>query len=202
MTYTVNTTDAKEPVLPEFKGFEILAGPYTSTESSYSNFNGKVHSSVNIKFTYTLQAKEEGTFTFAPAKITAKGNEIASNSVTIKVLPEGQASSSSQGGVSSSRQSSASSANIGNEDLFVRATLSKGTVYEQEAVLLTYKVYSAVNLTNLSYPSPELKGFNIQEVELPKEKQFELEHYNGRNYNTIVWRQFVLFPQLSTFAFR
>ena len=54
-----------------------------------------------------------------------------------------------------------------------------------------------VNLTNLSYPAPELKGFNIQEVELPQNKQFELEHYNGRNYNTVVWRQYVLFPQQS-----
>ena len=54
-----------------------------------------------------------------------------------------------------------------------------------------------VNLTNLSYPAPELKGFNIQEVDLPQNKQFELEHYNGRNYNTVVWRQYVLFPQQS-----
>ena len=64
-------------------------------------------------------------------------------------------------------------------------------------MLLTYKVYSTVNLTNLSNPTPDLKGFHIQEVQLPREKHFELEHYNGRNYQTVVWRQFVLFPQQS-----
>lgn len=195
LTYTVNTTDAKEPVVGEIPGFELLMGPSISSESSYSNYNGQQSSSVSVTFTYVLLAKEEGTFTIPAAKITAAGKELTSNSVTIKVLPEGQNPQGGQGqrGV---RQSSTST-NIGDQDLFVRAILSKSNVYEQEAVLLTYKVYSAVNLTNLSYPSPELKGFNIQEVDLPQNKQFELEHYNGRNYNTVVWRQFVLFPQES-----
>ena len=195
LSYTINTTDAKEPVISEIPGFELLMGPSASTQTSYSNYNGKESSSVSVTFTYILLAKEEGTFTIPAAKITAAGKELTSNSVTIKVLPEGQNPQGGQG-QRGARQSNTST-NIGEQDLFVRATLSKSNVYEQEAVLLTYKVYSAVNLTNLSYPSPELKGFNIQEVDLPQSKQFELEHYNGRNYNTVVWRQFVLFPQES-----
>ena len=195
LSYTINTTDAKEPVISEIPGFELLMGPSASTQTSYSNYNGKESSSVSVTFTYILLAKEEGTFTIPAAKITAAGKELTSNSVTIKVLPEGQNPQGRQG-QRGARQSN-TSINIGEQDLFVRATLSKSNVYEQEAVLLTYKVYSAVNLTNLSYPSPELKGFNIQEVDLPQNKQFELEHYNGRNYNTVVWRQFVLFPQES-----
>lgn len=195
LTYTVNTTDAKEPVIADMPDFDILSGPNISTQQSYSSVNGKTTSSVSVTFTYILLPKSEGEFTIQPAKINAKDKEITSNSLSIKVLPEDRASSAVQNG--DSRQHSNTSANISNDDLFMRATLSKTKVYEQEAVLLTYKVYSAVNLTNLSFPTPELKGFNIQEVELPQEKQFELEHYNGRNYNTIVWRQFVLFPQQS-----
>lgn len=195
LTYTVNTTDAKEPVIADMPDFDILSGPNISTQQSYSSVNGKTTSSVSVTFTYILLPKSEGEFTIQPAKINAKGKEITSNSLSIKVLPEDRASSAVQNG--DRRQGGNTSANISNEDLFMRATLSKTKVYEQEAVLLTYKVYSAVNLTNLSFPTPELKGFNIQEVELPQEKQFELEHYNGRNYNTIVWRQFVLFPQQS-----
>lgn len=195
LTYTVNTTDAKEPVLADMPDFDILSGPNISTQQSYSSVYGKTSSSVSVTFTYILLPKSEGDFTIQPAKINAKGKEITSNSLSIKVLPEDKASSAAQNG--DRRQGGNTSANISNDDLFMRATLSKTKVYEQEAVLLTYKVYSAVNLTNLSFPTPELKGFNIQEVELPQEKQFELEHYNGRNYNTIVWRQFVLFPQQS-----
>ena len=195
LTYTVNTTDAKEPVIADMPDFDILSGPNISTQQSYSSVYGKTTSSVSVTFTYILLPKSEGDFTIQPAKINAKGKEITSNSLSIKVLPEDKASSAAQNG--DRRQGGNTSANISNEDLFMKATLSKTKVYEQEAVLLTYKVYSAVNLTNLSFPTPELKGFNIQEVELPQEKQFELEHYNGRNYNTIVWRQFVLFPQQS-----
>ena len=197
LSYTINTTDAKEPVIQDFKGFEVLSGPNSSTRQSYSSVNGNVTTSVSVTFTYILLAKEEGTFTIPAASIKAAGKELQSNSVTIKVLPEGQQSSGAQGSAGSARQSVNNSTNIGADDLFVRAIISKSKVYEQEAVLLTYKVYSMVNLTNLSYPAPELKGFNIQEVELPQNKQFELEHYNGRNYNTVVWRQYVLFPQQS-----
>ena len=195
LTYTVNTTDAKEPVIADMPDFDILSGPNISTQQSYSSVYGKTTSSVSVTFTYILLPKSEGEFTIQPAKINAKGKDITSNSLSIKVLPEDKVSSAAQNG--ERRQGGNTSANISNDDLFMRATLSKTKVYEQEAVLLTYKVYSAVNLTNLSFPTPELKGFNIQEVELPQEKQFELEHYNGRNYNTIVWRQFVLFPQQS-----
>jgi hypothetical protein len=42
---------------------------------------------------------------------------------------------------------------------------------------------------------PDLAGFLTQEVQLPQEKSFKLEHHNGRNYGTVVWRQYVLFPQ-------
>lgn len=197
LTYTVNTTNAKEPQIADMPEFDILSGPNISTQQSYSSVNGKMTSSASVTFTYILMPKSEGNFTIPPAKVEVKGKEYTSNSVDIKVLPADQSVASQQGNSNRRRQNNITSTNIGDDDLFMRATLNKTKVYEQEAVLLTYKVYSAVNLTNLSFPTPELKGFNIQEVELPQEKQFELEHYNGRNYNTIVWRQFVLFPQES-----
>ncbi len=197
LTYTVNTTDAKEPKIADLVDFEILSGPNISTKRNFSYVNGKSKATEEVTFTYILMPRQEGTFTIPPAKASVKGKEIASNSITIKVLPEDKASQASQGSGNRSRAQGSTSRSIGSDDLFVRAILSKSKVYEQEAVLLTYKVYTAVNLTNLNFPTPELKGFNIQEIELPQDRQFELDNYNGRNYNTLVWRQFVLFPQES-----
>jgi hypothetical protein len=77
------------------------------------------------------------------------------------------------------------------------ATANKTNVYEQEAILLTYKIYSAVNLTQLDGKLPNLDGFQIQEMPLPRTKQFKIESYNGRNYQTVVWSQYLLFPQKS-----
>ncbi|MHC4055843.1 hypothetical protein, partial [Bradyrhizobium sp. 25ACV] len=68
--------------------------------------------------------------------------------------------------------------------------MNKTKVYEQQAVLLTYKVYSAVNLTSLNGKMPDLKGFHIQEIDLPQQKEWQLEHYNGRNYRALTWRQY------------
>ncbi len=195
LSYTVNTSNAKEPQLPNLDGFKILSGPNISTMSGMQMINGKTTSSAQVTFTYIIVATKEGKVTIPGAKIDVEGKELTSNSVTINILPEEQASASSGSSGRSQYQQSQPSTNISDNDLFMRATISKSNVYEQEALLLTYKVYSAVNLRNLSFPTPELKGFNIQEVDLPKEKEFEPEHYNGRNYNTIVWRQFVLFPQ-------
>lgn len=44
---------------------------------------------------------------------------------------------------------------------------------------------------------PDLDGFHTQEIPLPQQKSLKMEHYNGRNYGTVLWRQYVLFPQRS-----
>ncbi len=199
LTFKVNRANVKEPVIPEITDFSILTGPHSSTQRNWQSINGKMESSESVTFTYILLAEKEGEFRIPAASIMVNGKKYNSNPLRVKVLPPDQNSSpQNQGGGSNAQmQRSSTSTNISDDDLFVRATLSMAKVYEQEAVLLTYKVYSTVNLTNLSNPTPDLKGFHIQEVQLPREKQFELEHYNGRNYQTIVWRQFVLFPQHS-----
>ena len=199
LTFKVNRANVKEPTIPDLSDFNILTGPHRSTQQNYQFVNGKSSKEESVTFTYILMAEKEGEFRIPAASIMVDGKKYSSNPLRLKVLPPDKNSSSqSQGGGNSMQmQNNGSSTNINDDDLFVRATLSMGKVYEQEAVLLTYKVYSTVNLTNLSNPTPDLKDFHIQEVQLPREKHFELEHYNGRNYNTVVWRQFVLFPQQS-----
>ena len=192
LSFTVNSQKVRDFRAPNMKGFGVLMGPSRSTQ--YQNYNGVVTNS--ITFTYILMAEKEGTYTIPGATIVADGNNYTSNSVEIKVLPPDQSSSSA--GSSNSARSSRNQANSGkitDKELFMTATASKTNVYEQEAILLTYKVYTQVNLTALDGDIPDLKGFHTQEVELPNQKTYSLEHYNGRNYNTLVWRQLVLFPQ-------
>ena len=137
----------------------------------------------------------EDTYKIPGATIVADGNNYTSNSVEIKVLPPDQSSGAGSGNSRNSSRNQANSGKITDKELFMMATASKTNVYEQEAILLTYKVYTQVNLTELRGDIPDLKGFHTQEVELPNQKTFTLEHYNGRNYNTTIWRQLVLFPQ-------
>lgn len=198
LTFTVNTQKVKDFRAPSIKGFEVLMGPSRSSQNSTQIINGKVSSSSSITYTYILMAGKEGTYNIPAASIVADGETKISNSLQIKVLPADDASASSaQGGSASSSRSQAVESKITDKDLFITASASKTKVYEQEAILLTYKVYTVVDLRQLYGDMPDLKGFHTQEVELPAQKTFSLEHYNGRNYNTTVWRQYVLFPQQS-----
>ena len=191
LSFTVNSQKVRDFRAPSIQGFEVLMGPSRSTQ--YQNYNGVVTNS--ITFTYILMAEKEGTYKIPGATIVADGNNYTSNSVEIKVLPPDQSSSNAGSGRASSSRNQANSGKITDKELFMLATVNKTSAYEQEAILLTYKIYTQVNLTGLNGDVPDLKGFHTQEVELPNQKTFTLEHYNGRNYNTTVWRQFVLFPQ-------
>ena len=198
LVFTVNSQDIKDFRAPSIKGFDVLMGPSRSQQSSIQIINGKRTSNSSTAFTYILLAGSPGTYTIPAASVEVNGEKVFSNAISIKVLPQDQNSGNSSnngGGSASSSRSQAAGSRISANDLFITATASKTTVHEQEAILLTYKVYTVVNLRQLYGKMPDLKGFHTQEVELPQQKTFTLEHYKGRNYNTTVWSQYVLFPQ-------
>lgn len=200
VSYVVDTQDVEDIRVGNFPGFELLYGPSTSSQSSFQMINGKTTHSSTITFTYVLLAKEEGEFTLPKADVVLEGKTIRSNSSIIKVLPatqknQGSGSSSQQGAQSHSGH--ASEGSISDRDLFISATVSKGKVFEQEAVVLTYKLYTLVNIRQLVGDMPELDGFHCQELDNKAQLSLKYEHYNGRNYGTAIWRQYVLFPQKS-----
>lgn len=200
--FNVNTTDFSDFNAPNFKGFEVLYGPSQSTSSSYQFINGRATSSSSVTYTYTLLCEKAGTHTINSATVEADGKTVVSNELTIKVHPMGGGASSrstnSRGtSVNQTTRPITTGGNIKTSDLFMTATANKTKVYEQEAIILTYKIYTLVNLTQLDGKLPSLDGFQIQEIPLPRTKQFQIEKYNGRNYRTVVWSQYLLFPQKS-----
>lgn len=196
LSYTVTTQNVRDFRAPSIKGFEVLMGPTRSQQSSTQIINGSVSSTSSITFTYILMATAEGNYSIPSATITADGNQIVSNPLQIKVLPADEKSNERTQSGTASRSSSGTS--ISNSDLFITATANKTSVYEQEAILLTYKIYTLVDLRRFdNVKLPDFKGFHSQEVELPNDRRWSLEHYKGRNYQTTVYRQFVLFPQQS-----
>lgn len=200
LTYSVNQR-AKDLRAPEFADFDYIAGPYTSQSSSTTFVNGKRTSSFNLTYTYTLVANKEGSFTIPAATIKVDGEQYTSNGVRIKVLPADQPDtrSNTQSQNSTSNPNNSSSSSASSENIFMRTLVSKTHVHEQEAIQLTYKLYFAgVDIAQLTNNTqlPEFKGFLKQELELG-EIQTELEHYNGRNYQTAVLYRTILFPQRS-----
>ena len=204
LTYSVNQR-SKDLRAPEMPDFDVLAGPYQSTSSSTSFVNGKRTSSFSQTYTYTLMAQRTGTFTIAPASIRVGGDEYTSNGVRITVLPadeqpqQNQQSTGAGAGGHRQSQQSNHSGSVSSENLFIRTIVSKTRVHEQEAILLSYKLYFAgvdvAQFTN-NTKIPEFTGFLKQDLE-QGEIQTELEHYNGRNYQTATLYRTLLYPQHS-----
>lgn len=202
LSYKVNTQDIDDFSAPAVSGFDILMGPSRSMQSSFQMINGRTTQSSSVTFTYILNATKAGTYTIGPASVTVNGKKHQSNSLRIQVLPpdKTRSNSSSNSGSNSGggrMHTQDAGSQITGKDLFIAVTASKKRVYEQEAILLTYKVYSLVSLSQLMGDMPDLDGFHTQEIPLPQQKSLKMEHYNGRNYGTVLWRQYVLFPQRS-----
>ncbi len=194
LEYTLYNASGKNFHLPEFQGCSVLFDA-TSRGTNVSVVNGKVDRQTTETHIITLLAENEGAFEFAPATIEADGKTLSSQAWKITVLPpdENAAPDAGRGAGSSARQSVE---NSNSTETFVRTILSRTNVYEQEAIVATIKLYTLapeLALQNVSLPSFE--GFVAQEIELPQDRSYELEHYKGRNYKTATLRKYLLFPQ-------
>ena len=191
LVYTVNAT-GKDLKVPEFTNFEVLAGPFESRSSSYQVINGKASSSLSISYTFTLQGLKTGTYSVPPASIIVDGQKHSSNGLSIKVLPD----DGSDAAGSSAAQSGASTAKITNDKIFIRTNISKSSVYEQEPVVVTYKLYTLADVAGMNnMKMPDFNGFLKQELDQSQNKQLSYENFNGKNYGTIVLYQVLLYPQ-------
>ncbi len=188
LTYTL-TADGRDLRAPSFSNFRHLAGPSTSSSSSVSVVNGKMTKEISNAYTYILMAEQEGTYTIAPASIKVKGKTYTSNSLTIKVLKEDSPAAA---------QTQKKTKGISSEDVFLRTTISKRRVYQQEYLVSTVKLYTRLTIGGVdNVEFPDYNGFLAYDLIKPSQINYKVENINGRNYNTAILRQTLLYPQRS-----
>ncbi len=196
VSYKVNTADVDDIQVGDFPGFDVLYGPSTSQQNSFSMVNGKTSRSSSVTFTYTLQANKKGVFKLPAATVIVSGKSYRSNTASISIGAGRSSSSPSQNNQSSSRLHTPNAGSkVSGKDLYITVSASKHRVYEQEAVVLTYKLYTLVSIDQCTGKMPDLDGFHTQEIQLPQQKSLTMENVNGRNYGTVIWSKYVLFPQ-------
>lgn len=187
---------------PSMPGFELLAGPYTSTASSFSFVNGKRTSTYQKTFTFTYMANKEGTFTIGAATIDIKGHKYRSNGLKITVLREQEPPTASSQPASDNREERQERTRAPRPQapsIFMRTEVSKTHAHEQEPITLKYKLYfSGVNDVRVPGVTkmPDFDGFLKQESELEQMAARE-EVYNGRTYNVATVYKTQLYPQHS-----
>ena len=196
--YTDNVEGLKLGKMPN--GIELLARPYYTSQRNLQMVNGHMNSSSSEAYSYVFMATKRGNYTLPPARINVNGQTLASTPVKITAIGNAnlgrtaQLNSSGRQDVTPSRSENRG---IGSRDLFVKVTANKHSVHEQEPVLITYKVYTTVNLVRMAGKMPDIKGAHVQEIALPQQKVFRTERINGRKYLTTTWSQYVVYPQVT-----
>lgn len=197
--YVLTDQEGRDIDVPEaIKGFDILFGPSVSTMSSTQFVNGRASSSYTETYSYTVVAKETGTYTVPAATIKVADKTLKSSPAQIKVLPPDKNAPAAPGRQQDATSSSSTMEKIDPSDAFIRAIVSKTKVHEQEAFMVTFRFYTTLNAVGVDKVEfPEFEGFMVEDIPLSDNRQMQLEHYNGRNYYSLDFKKSLLFPQRS-----
>lgn len=195
VVYRLSNAQGNSLNAPVISGCDLRYGPSTSTSQSMQIINGQTTSSLTIDYSYVYTASKAGEYVIPAATIQVNGKTMMADAKKFKVLPPDSNSDASQVNAYD-RQSQTVDRPIGKDDIFVRVILNKSSVYLNEAVECTLKLYTKYEaISSFSATStPTYEGFLVEDVAVQPELN-ALEHYNGQNYRTAVLRRYILFPQ-------
>ena len=179
--YTINTKGDNFKS-PNFKGLRVLSGPNPSTQSSYSFVNGKSQNTSSTTYSYYLKATKEGSYNISPASISVKGKTIKSKAYQLKVVKGSEKSKAQQKALTN--------------NLFIKVETSKRNIVVGEQILVTYKLFTRVDLHNTELSSlPALNGFWAKDLETSS--RFKRDVVDGVPYNVATIKKSVLTAQKS-----
>lgn len=184
----------KDFVAPSFEGFDVLAGPSTSTSSSVQFINGKMSQSVNNTFSFVVAASSEGEFTIGEASVKADGKTYKTQAVTVKVIKEVGGNGSS--GEQNKKKPEGTAARLAEDDVLIVATVDRTNVYKGQPVLVTYKLYTRVAMNAEGQKMPSFAGFWTQRLNIDSNRWLR-EEYKGKLYDACPIAEYLLFPQQS-----
>lgn len=199
ITFRISNGEGNAPEAPQLEGCTLLYGPSTSTMQSTEIINGKMTSSYTVDYSFVYRADKAGKVTVPAVSITSGGKTLRSSTATFSILPPDSQPQQGQPGQSQRQQTYPGGAHrqaglVSSDDLLVRVFFSKNTVYEQEPVVATIKVYTKYDISSfLPTVQPAFEGFLTEE--LPVTMETSLENYNGQNYHTAVLKRLLLYPQ-------
>lgn len=197
VTFRLDNGEGSDLRVAQINGCTLLFGPSTSHSSSYSIVNGRASSSTRVEYTYTYRADKAGTFTIPEASVVCDGKRLTSRAVKFTVEPAANADrpASSRPSRIDDADTQTSDRPVNPSDIFVRISLSRTSVYEQEAIECTIKLYTTYNIQQfMATKQPMFDGFLIQEVDVQPALNTQ-ETLNGRTYLTAILKKCIIFPQ-------
>ena len=173
-----------DPVLPDMEEFGQYLGAGTST--SMQIVNGRT--SVTLTYQYRFQALKDGVFEIGPVKVTAGGRTYETEPVSLTVAD----TPAPRGGIAHTGDPADG---IPPEDLFVDTEVSSTTVFENEPVVVEYRIFTRVAVDSYGITTlPQTTGFWTEELEQSQSPQVERVIRDGIEYQTATIRRVALFP--------
>ena len=184
---------------PSFEGFDVLAGPSRSTGTSIQIVNGSMSKSYKVTLTYVLLAQQAGNVTIGSAEVAVDGTTYRTKPLPVEVVDEGGGSAQQAAGAAARQRQAQSGAEAQNQlskdDILLRAVVSRTSVYKGEPLRVTFKLYERVNVVGYEEVKfPSFNGFWAQELNADNARR-QRETYDGKVYETLVAREFLLYPQ-------
>jgi hypothetical protein len=197
LSISIDNMDGEIDKPASVPGARISYFGLTGSSSSVQIINGKTTQSKSIIYTATLKAIEEGKFSYGPVIV----NGVKSNSVSYTIGPADSNSGPTPTNNNNTADNSESKQGpkfIGKGDgnIFLRASVSKTSAYEQEALLYTVKLYTTYAGIKFigATAAPKFEGFVVEESKNIS-SSLSYETYQGKSYATAVIARYVIFPQ-------
>jgi uncharacterized membrane protein len=117
---------------------------------------------------------------------------VQSNSLTIRVVKNPNSQKTNSGNVSNSNNEG-----VQDDDIYLKASITNSKPYLGEQILVTYKIYTKVPVSNLIVKKlSSFQGFWSKSL-LDNKQQYKqtTEIINGQEYVVAVINQFAIFPQ-------
>jgi hypothetical protein len=166
---------------PEFENFQIIGGPNQSIKTSYVNGERKFSKT----YSYFLKPLKKGNLKINQASIEIDGEIYKSLQIEVLITD------------SVKQPSDSITQYYNDDDIELRALISKGSPYLNEPITVVYKLYykAPINISDArETETPNFKDFWSQIIKIPQLK-VKREIYKGQNYNVVEWRKVVLYPQ-------
>jgi len=195
LTVELNGSDANrapQPELPDLSQFAAFLG--TSSSLNTQIVNSQI--SVTRIYSHHFVATREGRFQIPAIRLAYKGQTFATEPITVDIVP-GQASSPPPTTVNPKRSQASDAEDLSNV-LFLKAEANKRSVYQNEAVIVTYKIFTAVSVNSYGISQlPNMVGFWSEEFPTAQRPRIYDQVINGKQFKVAEIKKLALFPQSS-----
>ncbi len=181
----------------DFGQMQILSGPNRSQRSNIQVVNGKVSQNIHLSYTYILMPTKEGKWKTPKTTFKYKGKVYTAPTKTIEVV-KASTNNATTTPSGTNKGKTKTAGKYKKSDLYVKASANKNNVYLGEQLVVTYKIYTRVPVSNLEIEkNAAFNGFwtvdmNDDDAEI---LQQERKIINGKEYVVATLKKTALFPQ-------